>query len=295
MRKYNRSKSYEPAILEKLHQVQLQILADFIKVCDKYDLPYFVVYGTAIGAVRHHGFSPWDDDIDVAMLREDYDKFCKVFQKELGQEYSLLTPEIDGRYACTVTHIQRKGTKFISEASQDLKCDLGIFMDVFPLDYVAKNRKAALRQARNSNVLGRLLFLSGTAYPVIPYKGVKGAIAAYACWIIHYTLKLLRIKPQFLYRKYVSTVTKYNNTSAKSEYVTSFEYVGGLRDRVKRKELFPLQKVAFEGMEVNIPANNHEFLTKVYGDYMKIPPLEEQVNHMPLVIQFEGEKAIYGK
>ena len=90
MRKYNTSKSYEPVILEKLHQVQLQILADFIKVCDKYDLPYFVVYGTAIGAVRHHGFIPWDDDIDVAMLREDYDEFCKVFQKELGKEYNLL-------------------------------------------------------------------------------------------------------------------------------------------------------------------------------------------------------------
>ena len=294
MRKYNTSKSYEPVILEKLHQVQLQILADFIKVCDKYDLPYFVVYGTAIGAVRHHGFIPWDDDIDVAMLREDYDEFCKVFQKELGKEYNLLTPEIDGRYACTVTHIQRKGTKFISEASQDLKCDLGIFMDIFPLDYVAKDRKAALKQARNSNVLGRLLFLSGTAYPVIPYKGGKGRIAAYVCWILHYILKLLRIKPQFLYRRYVSTVTKYNNTFAKSEYVTSFEYAGGLKDRVKRKELFPLQKVAFEGMEVNIPANNHEFLTKVYGDYMKIPPKEEQVNHMPLVIQFEVEKAIYG-
>ena len=92
----------------------------------------------------------------------------------------------------------------------------------------------------------------------------------------------------------MNSVTKYNNTFAKSEYVTSFEYAGGLKDRVKRKELFPLQKVAFEGMEVNIPANNHEFLTKVYGDYMKIPPKEEQVNHMPLVIQFEGEKAIYG-
>ena len=85
MRKYNTSKAYEPAILEKLHQVQLQILADFIEVCDKYELPYFVVYGTAIGAVRHHGFIPWDDDIDVAMLRGDYDKFCKCFKKSWGK------------------------------------------------------------------------------------------------------------------------------------------------------------------------------------------------------------------
>ena len=285
MRKYNTSKSYEPAILEKLHQVQLQILADFIKVCDKYDLPYFVVYGTAIGAVRHHGFIPWDDDIDVAMLREDYDKFCKVFQKELGQEYNLLTPEIDGRYACTVTHIQRKGTKFISKASQDLKCEQCIFMDIFPLDYVAKKKKDALRQSRMTNILGRLLFLSGTAYPVIPYGGVKGKAAAIICWAIHYILVLFRVKPAYLYKKYLSIATKYNNAD-KSTYVTSFEYAGGLKDRVKKTDLFPLKKVSFEDLYVNIPANNHEFLTKVYGDYMKIPPKEQQINHMPLVIDF---------
>lgn len=293
-KRYQMQRKYDEKVLAKLHDVQLGILSDFIKVCDKYDFQYFVVYGTAIGAVRHQGFIPWDDDIDVAMLREDYDKFCKVFQKELGKDYNLLTPEIDGRYACTVTHIQKKGTKFISESSQDLKCEQGIFMDIFPLDYVAADKKEALRQARNSNILGRLLFLSGTAYPVIPYKGAKGKMAGYACWIIHYVLKLLRIKPRFLYRKYISVVTKYNNNSDKSEYVTSFEYAGGLKDCVKKKELFPLKKVPFENLEVNIPANNHEFLTKVYGDYMKIPPKEERVNHMPLVIQFEGEEAIYG-
>ena len=111
MKKYNRSESYEPEILDKLHSVHLQILRDFIQVCKKYNLNYFVVYGTAIGAVRHSGFIPWDDDVDVAMLREDYEKFIKVFSKELGGQYNLLTPERDGRYGCTVTHLQRKGTK----------------------------------------------------------------------------------------------------------------------------------------------------------------------------------------
>lgn len=295
IKRYTKVRKYDENVLNKLHSVQVQILSDFIAVCEKYNLTYFVVYGTAIGAVRHHGFIPWDDDIDVAMLREDYDKFCKIFPKELGKEYSLLTPEMDGRYACTVTHIQKKGTKFVSEASQDLKCEQCIFMDIFPLDYVAKEKRAALRQARYSNILGRLLFLSGTAYPVIPYKGVAGKIAKIICVMIHYFLKILRITPCFLYKKYVSVVTRYNGRKDKSEYVTSFEYANGLKDRVKRDELFPIQKISFESLQVNIPANNHEFLTKVYGDYMKIPPEEERVNHMPLIIQFEGEEPIYGR
>ena len=295
MKRRNKAKiKYQTDVLKKLHSVQIKILRDFINVCQKYNLSYFVVYGTAIGAVRHQGFIPWDDDIDVAMLREDYDKFCEVFQKELGEEYNLLTPEIDGRYACTVTHIQRKGTKFISEASQDLKCDLGIFMDVFPLDYVAREKKAAKRQARWTNIYGRLLFLSGTAYPVIPYKGLVRMMGEVCCWILHYILKVLRISPQFLYRKYLKVATRYNNSANRSSYVTSFEYAGGLKDKVKKTDLFPLKTVPFEDICVNIPANNHEFLSKVYGDYMRIPPKEERINHMPLIIQFEGEEPIRG-
>lgn len=292
-KRYKEARGYDDAVLEKLHRVQLEILSDFIGVCQKYNLTYFVVYGTAIGAVRHSGFIPWDDDIDVGMLREDYNKFFEVFQDELGEKYNLLTPEIDGRYACTVTHIQRKGTKFVSEASQDLKCEQCIFMDIFPFDYVAADQKAAVRQGRKANILGKLLFLSGSAYPVIPFGGFKGEIAALGCKFIHFLLKLIRITPQKLYKRFVEVSTAYNNSDDRSEYVTSFEYAGCLKDRIKKNGLFPMKEVQFENLRVNIPANNHEFLSKVYGDYMQIPPENERVNHMPLIIQFEGEDPIY--
>lgn len=292
-KRYKEARGYDDVVLEKLHRVQLEILSDFIGVCQKYHLTYFVVYGTAIGAVRHSGFIPWDDDIDVGMLREDYNKFFEVFQDELGEKYNLLTPEIDGRYACTVTHIQRKGTKFVSEASQDLKCEQCIFMDIFPFDYVAADQKAAVKQGRKANVLGKLLFLAGTAYPVIPLQGVKGAAARLGCKLIHTGLKIFRVTPEKIYKKYVKDATAYNNSSEKSEYVTSFEYAGSLKDRIKKNELFPMKEVQFENLRVNIPANNHEFLSKVYGDYMQIPPENERVNHMPLIIQFEGEDPIY--
>lgn len=292
-KRYKEARGYDDAVLEKLHRVQLEILSDFIGVCQKYNLTYFVVYGTAIGAVRHSGFIPWDDDIDVGMLREDYNKFFEVFQDELGEKYNLLTPEIDGRYACTVTHIQRKGTKFVSEASQDLKCEQCIFMDIFPFDYVAADQKAAVRQGRKANILGKLLFLSGSAYPLIPFGGFKGEIAALGCKLIHILLKLIRITPQKLYKRFVEVSTAYNNSDDRSEYVTSFEYAGCLKDRVKRNGLFPMKEVQFENLRVNIPANNHEFLSKVYGDYMQMPPENERVNHMPLIIQFEGEDPIY--
>ena len=293
MKRYKEKKGYIPEVLDKLHEVQLQILKDFINVCEKYNLTYFAVYGTAIGAVRHGGFIPWDDDIDVGMLREDYDRFFEVFEQELGDKYNLLTPEIDERYACTVTHLQRKGTRFVSEMSQDLKCEQCIFMDIFPFDYVAANRKQQLSQGRKANFWGKMLFLSGTAYPFIPFGGIKGEIAGLICKMIHFSLKILHITPVKIYRKYKHVATEYNVKSDRSEYVTSFEYAGCLKDMIKEKNLFPMKKVPFENLEINIPNNNHEFLKKIYGDYMQLPSEENRVNHMPLIIQFEGEEPIY--
>lgn len=285
MKRYQNKKGYEPEVLEKLHRIQLEILEDFTKVCEKYNFTYFGVYGTAIGAVRHQGFIPWDDDIDVGMLRSDYDKFFDVFEKELGEKYSLLTPEVDERYACTVTHIQRKGTKFISEASQDLKCEQCIFMDIFPFDYVANEEKGQKKQARWTGIWGKMLFLSGTAYPLIPLTGIAGRVAGGACKAIHFGLKLLRVSPKTLYRKYLKVATRYNQEGG-TEYVTSFEYAGCITDKIKEREIYPLQKVKFEHLEINLPANNHEFLTHVYGNYMELPPEDKRVNHMPLEIDF---------
>ena len=224
-----------------------------------------------------------------------YDKFMEIFSKEMSDKYNLLTPQIDGRYSCTVTHIQRKNTKFVSEVTQDLKCEQCIFMDIFPFDYVPRDRKKQVAQSRKANILGKLLFLSGNPNPIIDYDGIKGEIMSLGCRLAYVALKLLRIKPSWIYKKYVDNATKYNKSDEKGRYVTSYEYVGSLKDKIVAKDIFPLKKVPFENTEINIPNNNDKFLKKVYGDYMKIPPENERVNHMPLIIQFEGEEPIYAE
>ena len=224
-----------------------------------------------------------------------YDKFMEIFSKEMSDKYNLLTPQIDGRYSCTVTHIQRKNTKFVSEVTQNLKCEQCIFMDIFPFDYVPRDRKKQVAQSRKANILGKLLFLSGNPNPIIDYDGIKGEIMSLGCRLVYVALKLLRIKPSWIYKKYVDNATKYNKSDEKGRYVTSYEYVGSLKDKIAAKDIFPLKKVPFEDTEINIPNNNDKFLKKVYGDYMKIPPENERVNHMPLIIQFEGEEPIYAE
>lgn len=282
-------KGYDPEVLERLHQVQVQMLKDVLRVCDKYDISCFLVYGTAIGAVRHGGFIPWDDDIDVGMLREDFNKFCEVFPHELEDEYELLTPLKDHRYACTVSHIQRKNTTFITEVSKDLKCHLGIFMDIFPFDAVPKSIKEQNRILRKTTFYGKLLFLSGTGNPHIPYSGILYHVLHFLCILIHYGLRIFHLTPDKIYRKFLKASTAYN-LDKNIEYVTSYEYTGSIKDKIKKEELFPLKKVSFETIDAYIPNNNDEFLRKVYGDYMKIPPENERINHAPLVIEFINNK-----
>ena len=141
MKKIVRNQEYDPKVLKKLHDLQLEMLQDLEKICDKYNLKYFAVFGTALGAVRHNGFIPWDDDMDVGMLRKDYEIFIRVVEKEMGDKYQIMTPEIDKNYACCVTKFQRKGTKFVSYLSDKLNCDQCIFIDVFPFDYIAPTKR----------------------------------------------------------------------------------------------------------------------------------------------------------
>lgn len=287
--KYER-RGYEPAVLKRLQDTQLEILKDFAEVCKRHSLPWFVVYGTAIGTVRHHGFIPWDDDTDVAMLRKDYEKFLQIAPKEMGEKYKLLTPEIDKNYACNVTHLQRKGTKFVAEFSKDLKCDLCIDLDIFPLDHLAPTKKQAKRQAFTARVYGKLLFLCGTPHPVIHLNGIQGMLAGKICAMVHYGMKFLHVSPRFLYRRFENTAKKYDHMETK--YVTTFAGMDPMKKKLQKDKIFPLKKVPFEDMEVYIPNNNHEFLKAVYGDYMQVPPPEKQVNHIPYILQFENEAPV---
>ena len=114
MKNIERNKEYEPEILNKLHELQLEMLQDLQTICEKYNLQYFAVFGTALGAVRHKGFIPWDDDIDVGMLRKDYEVFIQVVEKEIGDKYQIMTPEVD-KMLCYKISTKRNKVYFVFE------------------------------------------------------------------------------------------------------------------------------------------------------------------------------------
>lgn len=281
-------KEYDPIELKKLQNVQLEILKDFISICKKYDLNYIMEGGTGIGVVRHQGFIPWDDDVDVSMPRKDYNVFLTVLEEEMGDKYKILTPEIDERYACNVTKMQKKGTKFVPYISKDMKCDQCISIDIFPLDKVSKDKKRRSRQLKKTWILNKMIFLCGTSEPIIPLKGFSKKAASVVIRITHWMLKLFRISPKTLYRILEREEQRYNETD--SHYYNNFRSIYASHQFISQQELFPLREMEFEGITVNVPNNYDAYLTRIFGDYMKMPPEEKRVNHCPYLLDFGEEK-----
>lgn len=125
--------------MKQLRQIELNILQNFIDVCEKLQIQYFVVQGTLLGTIRHQGFIPWDDDIDVGMLRADYEIFIKNGQDLLPDEYFIQTHDTDPAYPHGFAKVRNSHTAFVETTCKDIHMNHGIYIDVFPFDYYPDN------------------------------------------------------------------------------------------------------------------------------------------------------------
>lgn len=275
---------YDQKTLEKVQQVQAEILKDVLELCKKHGIDNFIIFGSALGVVRHKGFIPWDDDIDIGIFREDLPRFKRAVKKELSDKYEFLTCEINHNYACTVTHFQKKGTKFVSNDIK--KCDYtpGINIDIFIYDHLADGFFARRYQYFMTWFLGRLLYLSGKGEPVIPYKGIKKWICKKICDLVRLGLRILNITPIKVYRKFQKISQMYRNK--KTRYYAAFETPTPWLNKMRKEDIYPLKERPFRDFTVYIPRNTHQHLRKIFGNYMQLPPEEKRVNHRPWIIDF---------
>ena len=153
-------REYDEATLKKLQKTELEILKDFDDLCRENGLSYFGGGGTAIGAVRHHGMIPWDDDIDVGLVRKDYEKFLRIAkQKKYSDKYRVINAETMENYPLMSTRWCKKGTKFKEDALKNIDGDLGIFLDIYCFDNIPDNEILMQIHAWRSWVWGKLLIL----------------------------------------------------------------------------------------------------------------------------------------
>ena len=277
---------YDKKTLSKLHEIQLELLDEFVRICDKHKLTYFLVGGTLLGAERHSGFIPWDDDIDVGMPRNDYDKFIKIAKDELKNDYLLESVETDKNYFLPFAKVIKKNTLFIeyylsnTDTENDTK---GIFIDVFPFENINKYGLGyKMRYAFSYAIMDSIMFKMKLR------KLNETMFKPLTLLFSIFTKKRLKKILHFI-------MTKNKNNNSKYLSVLGAGY-GFRKELMKREDILPVKKINFEKKKYNGMNNNDVYLSSLYGDYMKLPPKEKRINHMPLKISFDAKQdATYAK
>ncbi|WP_413854061.1 LicD family protein [Candidatus Ruminimicrobium bovinum] len=273
--------------IKKLQQVELKILEQFINICNKENLQYYVLGGTLLGAVRHKGFIPWDDDIDVAMPRKDYEKFLNVAQKYLSQEYFLQTYISDKEYFLNFAKIRNSNTTFIQNCFSKCNMNHGIYIDIFILDYYPINKiKCLLLNLKNKIFLFRINEI---------YNLSKADYSLYKKFCVKSLAKILKIFYPNIYSVLIKRDILFKSIK-KSNLITNY---GGLYGK---KEVSPIEwfgkgiNLQFENLTVKAPIEYDKYLTQIYGNYMKLPPKEKQIsNHPTDIIDLEKPYTEYIK
>ena len=248
-------------VTKKLQTEEIKILSKVHDFCKKNGLTYYLSGGTLLGAVRHQGFIPWDDDIDIVMPRKDYDFFIKNVQEFLGDDYFLQTVITDKHYGRSFAKIRKNNTIFLEEVDKHVEGrHHGIFIDVFPLDSCKKNWSKYVKfKWKISSAID--------SYITVKRGGLKTSKK-------HFFFRLFPIK--ILY-KIMQKLRK-----GKGDYYY-FSFSG-----ILDKSWFePAIELPFDGEKFVAPKHYDIILTQTYGDYMQIPPVEKQITHNPVRLSFD--------
>lgn len=258
--------------LEHLQRVILSIAKDIDELCRSNNIEYYLLGGSCIGAIRHQGFIPWDDDLDIIMTRENYDKFIKIARAKLDPEKYYVQEGLKD-WPLAFSKVRLKGTR-LHEREDEYATDemRGIYTDIFVMDNVSDNRFLAVLQY----VLAKYHLcyqLGERAYKSASWK--KKLMIALA--------SPLKIKP--LRRMVLGFVEKFNSRETKQ---LGFFYSNArLHNAITPKHIYGTPKyVKFEDTELPVPEHYHEYLTQMFGDYMKLPDPDQRVGHHVLSVDF---------
>ena len=279
--------AYEQETLRKLQRVELEMLQEFDRVCQKYGIEYFALFGAAIGAIRHHGFIPWDDDVDVGMTREEFEKLRAVPENEWRDDLRLVAPEdADAPFHRSVWPKLYKMNSVYEQSEfhrkyrlREKNCKSPIWMDIFIFDRVA-NLETVKKCERKIFSLGRLYF-----YLKCHIKAPHDAPFAFKvrCWlkeIMHRVAHLVPRPELWAYRKFRREIAKHSGEMLTVYATIVPEETIALCDSPEK--MFPCVRVPFEDGTIPLQKNYDEALRRLYGDYMQLPPEEKRFNHPPL-------------
>jgi len=253
----------------------LIILDEFDRVCKAHNLNYYILGGTLLGAVRHSGFIPWDDDIDLVMLREDYDKLLKISNTAFSYPFFLQTPATDPGYHKGLIKIRDNRTTEIPYGDAGFNYNHGIFIDVFPIDAIPSDKDLFRKQVKQLKTLFKLLHFTGRVFGGVGTKGYSNKNR-----ILYYILlplcKLRIITPSKLFKKLNNVASMYEGDKTEKIGLLTFD-PDNTRFINFRDDYADTVYLPFEGRLLPAPVNYDRILATSYGDYMK--PMKQKSEH----------------
>lgn len=246
--------------------IEIELLKCFINACEENGLKYFLIGGTAIGAVRHKGFIPWDDDFDIGMLRDDFEKFLEVADQYFGGN-SVVQYGVQKDCVATFMRIRDVNSTAIIRNQKNMKINHGVFIEIYPFDKVPVNRLIRKIQWK----------ISASFIDVLQKRYKEKHLGPIAKIINRFYVNKSTPEVFHAWNKVCTFFNKYHMN--KVDTVSIPIYSASEVDFYDEKDVIQTKMTEFEDFEVRIPIGNDRCLRKTYGDYMKLPPVEERGMH----------------
>ena len=256
--------------------VIIDVLSAFIRICEAQGLRYFCAGGTAIGAVRHQGMIPWDDDIDVFMPRPDYDRFLRLAAHSMPEGYEVLSPYATKDYPMYFAKMCNARTTLLE--NERIPCVFGLYIDIFPLDGACDDVETCYREKRRFKRLMNKLEAVSTHNSFGEYVGLLTERREWGRFAVKTVAFCCRSWLRRWLLKQMDSIAYGHDYALSSRVVT---YSGAYQ----RQEIYPKawletpQMFAFEGLMVNLPHDYDAYLRHFFGDYMTLPPVEQRASH----------------
>jgi lipopolysaccharide cholinephosphotransferase len=279
--------------LAQLQECFLEMIKDIDRVCEKYGICYMAAGGTALGAVRHKGFIPWDDDVDLLMPHDDLKKFIEVFDSELGDGYEMTSPNSQYYLESMITAIYKKNTLKASLNSYNTPFPKGIHIDIFPIERVPMNPVVRFFKGYSAMAL-QYIAVSALFYH---YRNKEKKEFFYQSFAgkINYNIRcLVGFLTSFRsYEKWGNAFNNYVQWHKDSNLWAVPTDMGHYFGHIMPKSVYyPPRKAEFEDFLINVPNDTDSYLKNQYGDYMKIPDEKDREKHYSVGFSVDVEKDI---